>query len=106
MSFDSLFVDSKLPQPFLKQELNDMFLKMENGDLTAREEIIRHNIKLVINEVIDLAKKKEFDGIYNIVLKQRKNVLEKLHKSQKKIDILDYFIENLKKINTTNNQKK
>ena len=62
--------------------------------------------KLVINEVIDLAKKKEFDGIYNIVLKQRKNVLEKLHKSQKKIDILDYFVENLKKINTTNNQKK
>lgn len=62
--------------------------------------------KLVINEVIDLAKKKEFDGIYNIVLKQRKNVLEKLHKSQKEIDILDYFIENLKKINTTNNQKK
>lgn len=62
--------------------------------------------KLVINEVIDLAKKKEFDGIYNILLKQRKNVLEKLHKSQKEIDILDYFIENLKKINTTNNQKK
>ena len=62
--------------------------------------------KLVINEVIDLAKKKEFDGIYNILLKQRKNVLEKLHKSQKEIDILDYFIENLKKLNTTNNEKK
>ena len=81
MSFDSLFVDSKLPQPFLKQELNDMFLKMENGDLTAREEIIRHNIKLVINEVM-----KKF---YNCSLDKKELVSVGLIGLIKSIDTFD-----------------
>lgn len=62
--------------------------------------------KLVIDEVIDLANQKEYERIYNILSKQRKDILEKFHKSQKEIDVLDYFIDNLKKLNITNNQKK
>ena len=39
--------------------------------------------KLVIDEVIDLANQKEYERIYNILSKQRKDILEKFHKSQK-----------------------
>ncbi len=50
--YNDLFVESKLPQPFSQKELYSYFEKMKAGDPTAREEIITHNIRLVINEVV------------------------------------------------------
>ena len=43
-----LFSDIKLPKPLSKEELDELFLKYQQGDLDAREKLIIHNIKLVI----------------------------------------------------------
>lgn len=47
-----LFIDSKLPGALKKEEIYNYFGKMKLGDMTARDEIIIHNIKLVIHEVL------------------------------------------------------
>lgn len=52
MKADDLFIDSKLLRPLKTEEIHDYFEKMKKGDMTAREKIINHNIRLVINEVI------------------------------------------------------
>lgn len=52
MQSNDLFIDSKIPKPLKKEEIYDYFEKMKHGDITAREKIINHNIRLVINEVI------------------------------------------------------
>lgn len=41
-----------MPKPLKKEEIYDYFEKMKNGDMAARDKIINHNIRLVINEVI------------------------------------------------------
>lgn len=52
LKFNDLFIDSGLPKPLKKEELYDCFEKMKQGDMTAREKIINHNIRLVIGEVV------------------------------------------------------
>ena len=52
MKYNDLFIDSKLPKPLKTEEIYEYFEKMKSGDMTAREKIINHNIRLVINEVI------------------------------------------------------
>lgn len=51
MNYHDLFIESKLPHPFSQSELCNYFERMNDGDKTARNEIIKHNIRLVINEV-------------------------------------------------------
>lgn len=52
MKYNNLFIDSNLPKSLTAEEINDCFEKIKNRDMTAREKIINHNIKFVINEVI------------------------------------------------------
>ena len=46
-----LYISSRFPKPFEKEELYHYFKEMNNGDVKAREKIIYHNILLVLNEV-------------------------------------------------------
>ena len=41
----------ELPLPFNNKELYNYFVKMNNGDKTARKEIIEHNMRLVVGQV-------------------------------------------------------
>ena len=52
MNYDDLFIESKLPNPLNNKELISYFEKMRAGDKLAREIIIRHNIKLVLNQIL------------------------------------------------------
>lgn len=52
MYYDTLFVEANLPKPLNQEEIYALFKKMMAGDLNAREEIIQHNIRLVINIVV------------------------------------------------------
>ena len=38
---------SNLPEPLKKEKLNDLFIKYQDGDMLAREEIIIHNARLI-----------------------------------------------------------
>ncbi len=51
MTYYKLFLDVKLPKQFSQEELYDYFKEMERGDITAREKIITHNIRLVLSIV-------------------------------------------------------
>ncbi len=51
MNSDDLFIDTNLPKPLSKKEIYSYFEKMKQGDMKAREEIINHNIKLVLYQV-------------------------------------------------------
>lgn len=50
--FNEIFIENNLPRPLKKEELYDCFKKMQLGDLKAREKIINHNIRLVIDVVV------------------------------------------------------
>ena len=53
MKTDELFIDcNKLPNPLSKKEIYELLDKMNHGDDSARELLVRHNIKLVLYEVI------------------------------------------------------
>ena len=52
MNYDDLFIESKLPNPLNNKELIAYFEKMRAGNKLAGEIIIRHNIKLVLNQVL------------------------------------------------------
>ena len=45
------FIDKELPPVLEKKELEKLFIRFKNGDNSARETIIHHNIRLVINVV-------------------------------------------------------
>lgn len=47
-----LFVDPNVPQPLSKEETIELFYKMQAGDFNARQKLIEHNIRLVLNIVI------------------------------------------------------
>lgn len=47
-----LFVESNLPKPLTKKEIYEYFKKYQDGDKSAKEKIIKHNIRLVINLVM------------------------------------------------------
>ena len=52
MDYNELFIEDKLPDPLSQSELYSYFEKMKSGDTKAREIIIKHNIKLVFNQVM------------------------------------------------------
>lgn len=49
MIYDNLFVGT-LPTPFSKEEVYSYFKRMYEGNKEARDEIIKHNLRLVISE--------------------------------------------------------
>ena len=51
MKYDEIFIVSPTPKPLSKTELYDYLKKYSLGDNEAREKIIKHNIRLVINQV-------------------------------------------------------
>lgn len=53
MYYNDLFVDRNLPNPLNQKEVYTLFKKMMEGDLCARDKIIKHNIKLVIDIVVN-----------------------------------------------------
>lgn len=46
------FIGTEIPKPLEKEVLYEYFEKKNNGDKNARNEIIKHNIRIVIHEVI------------------------------------------------------
>lgn len=51
MNDNSFFIEKKVPEPLTQKELIEYYKKFKNGDLSAREIIIKRNIKLVLNQV-------------------------------------------------------
>ncbi len=52
MVYEELFIESnKLPKPLSKSELYSYLKQYKQGDLSAREKVIIHNIRLVLNQV-------------------------------------------------------
>jgi RNA polymerase sporulation-specific sigma factor len=51
MIYDLLFLSEELPKALTSEEMIEYFKKFQAGDLNAREEIITHNIRLVISQV-------------------------------------------------------
>ena len=52
MNYTKLFIEPNLPKPLKKEELEHYFELYKLGEETAREELIKHNIKLVIHRVL------------------------------------------------------
>lgn len=61
MNHNNILMFEKAPAPFTNEELIKYFIRMEDGDKQARDEIIKHNIRLVISEV----KRKFVNSIYD-----------------------------------------
>ena len=54
MSSNELFIESSnLPKPLTKDEIKALVIEMQNGSAEAREKLIIHNIRLVINEAVN-----------------------------------------------------
>ena len=51
MNTDELF-SGDLPNKLSKEEIHELLRKMHEGSLKARDELIVHNIKLVLHEVL------------------------------------------------------
>ena len=51
MNFDDLFVTSSIPRPLSKKETKDLIMRIQQGDLDARNELITHNILLVLHVI-------------------------------------------------------
>lgn len=52
MSYEEWFIESsKIPKPLSKSELHSYLKQYKNGDSSAREEVIMHNIRLVLSRV-------------------------------------------------------
>lgn len=52
MTIEKLFIDENLPEPLTKEQVYKLYGKIYQGDSSAKEEIIYHNIKLVIDCVV------------------------------------------------------
>lgn len=62
MNIDELFIDGyKLPKPLSKQEFNELFEKMKQGNELAKEKLLKHNIRLVLYEVTSRFKSVKYD---------------------------------------------
>lgn len=55
-----LFIMEDAPQPLSKEETIELFQKKANGDQDARNKLIEHNIRLVLNTVL-----KKFNSSYS-----------------------------------------
>lgn len=77
------------------------------GEQNLKEAIIQ-NLKdagcnkKMIEEVLKLFSKDNKNEMLNILTNHRKDLLEKLHKNEKKLDNLDYLIIDLKNNNYKN----
>lgn len=49
---NNFFINEEIPEPFTHEEQMEYFKKYKNGDLTARNLLITHNIKLVLSIVM------------------------------------------------------
>lgn len=67
-------------------------------DACRRDEDIIENLKdagfghCQIQELLELYKQGQKEKVHKILEKHRKNVLDKVHKNEKQIDCIDYFI--------------
>lgn len=52
MNYNDIFIESKLPKPLKKEELFEYIRQAREGNLEARDKVITHNIKLVLNQVL------------------------------------------------------
>lgn len=48
-----LFVINNIPSTLSEDIVSELFIELEKGNLKAREELINHNIRLVINQVLN-----------------------------------------------------
>lgn len=62
MNVNELFIETNLPEPLSKDEVYNCFKRMKQGDMEARDKIINHNIKYVIN----LINKKYSNTLYDL----------------------------------------
>ena len=51
MNYNNLFIEKNLPNLVSKEETSSLFAEMRNNIKTAKDELIKHNIRLVIYEV-------------------------------------------------------
>lgn len=51
MKYDDIFISKEIPNKLSKQETQILFTKMKQGNMTAREELINHNIRLVMYSI-------------------------------------------------------
>lgn len=53
MEQDKIFIDiDNLPKKLSSSETQELFIKMKNGDIQAKEKLATHNIGIVLYEVI------------------------------------------------------
>lgn len=52
MNYKDMFVESKLAEPLKKAELYDYIKQAREGDLEARDKVITHNIRVVLDRVL------------------------------------------------------
>lgn len=62
MNTDMLFIEGYvIPKPLSKQVIYKLFDKVKDGNITAREKIINHNIRLVLSRINNRFKNVEYD---------------------------------------------
>ena len=57
---------SSFPPPLSEQEENECLVKMQNGDMQAREKLIRHNLRLVAHVVKKYSTAGEADDLISV----------------------------------------
>ena len=62
MEQDKIFIDiDNLPKKLSSSEIQELFIKMKNGDIQAKEKLATHNIRIVLYEVIKKFRYTEYD---------------------------------------------
>lgn len=62
MEQDKIFIDiDNLPKKLSSSETQELFIKMKNGDIQAKEKLATHNIGIVLYEVIKKFRYTEYD---------------------------------------------
>lgn len=69
-----LFLIDNIPSILSKETIVELFKKFKDGDLNAREKLINHNIKLVVNQVLTFFYDSEYEknelisiGIFGLI---------------------------------------
>ena len=62
MEQDKIFIDiDNLPKKLSSSETQELFIKMKNGDIQAKEKLATHNIRIVLYEEIKKFRYTEYD---------------------------------------------
>lgn len=48
---NNFYISENIPNPLTNEELLDNFIKLSEGDMNAREKLITHNMRIVIEVV-------------------------------------------------------